>query len=100
MKYQKILAQVQGIEIRNHEHDFEKAASNLYDYDAGIRVEAGVLYKDNDFEDVSKVELFIEGARMGILFSLLSNTPPRFSNSLMSFILLLLLFFSSCGRRM
>ena len=62
----KQLAQVQGVEIRHHEHEFEKADSNENDYDSGIRVEAGVLYNGNDFEDISKVELFIEGANMSL----------------------------------
>ena len=58
----KLVAQVQGVDIRYHGHEFDEAVGNDYDYASGIRVEAGGLYTGNDFEDVSRAELFIEGA--------------------------------------
>ena len=52
---------MQGVSIAYNEHEFEQSDSNRYDYEGGVRVEADVLYTGNDFEDITRTELFIEG---------------------------------------
>ena len=52
---------MQGVNIAYYEHEFEQADGNSYDYESGVRVAADVLYTGNDFEDITRTELFIEG---------------------------------------
>ena len=52
---------MQGVNIAYYEHEFEQADGNIYDYESGVRVAADVLYTGNDFEDITRTELFIEG---------------------------------------
>lgn len=37
------------------------AASNNYDYDGGVLISADGLYKGNDFVDISRASMTLEG---------------------------------------
>ena len=59
---------MQGVNIAYYGHEFDQSDSNRYNYDVGVRVEADSLYTGNDFEDVTRTELFIEGLYLLLLF--------------------------------
>lgn len=52
---------VHGVSISYHSHVFEPTADNSYNYASGIRMEVGKLYNGNDFRDISKAEISVEG---------------------------------------
>lgn len=52
---------INRVEISYLDHKFMPAASNNYDYDSGILISADGLYKGNDFVDVSRASMTLEG---------------------------------------
>ena len=57
-------AQVNKVEIVHHDHKFMPAKHNNYDYDSGVLITAGELYTGNDFVDVEKAQMFLEGEKL------------------------------------
>ena len=51
------------VEILYHDHEFEALNSRFKNlYDAGIQIEPGVYYSNNDFKDVSTSTLYVDVA--------------------------------------
>lgn len=55
---------INSIEIDYLDHKFMAAASNNYDYNSGIVISADGLYKGNDFVDISRATMTLEGKQI------------------------------------
>ena len=54
-------AMVHGVEITYNSHVFEKNFENNWNYNTGVRIKEGGFYGRNDFMDVTKARMYVQG---------------------------------------
>lgn len=52
---------IYGVRFEYYEHDFEKTFENKWNYDKGVKIEENGFYAKNDFYDVTKARLIVQG---------------------------------------
>lgn len=52
---------IYGVRIEHEGHDFERTFDNKWNYDAGVHITETGFYASNDFYDISKARLFVQG---------------------------------------
>lgn len=52
---------IYGVRIEYEEHKFERMFENKWNYDRGVHIMEGGFYAKNDFYDMSKARLYIQG---------------------------------------
>ena len=52
---------IDNIDVRYHQHEFERTFENKIDYSQGLHISSGGFYAYNDFMDLSKAKTTIQG---------------------------------------
>ena len=52
---------IHGVQISYNSHQFEKSFKNNWNYENGLHITEGGFYAGNDFVDMSKAKLYVEG---------------------------------------
>lgn len=70
---------IYGVQINYEEHDFERTFDNKWNYDAGVHITESGFYASNDFYDMTKARLYVQGKQN----SLLSPTSFGFTSQIL-----------------
>lgn len=58
---------IYGVRISYESHDFVKTFDNKWNYGAGVSITEGGFYANNDFYDMTKARLFVQGKILRII---------------------------------
>ena len=52
---------IYGVRFEYHEHEFKKTFENTWNYDQGVVISEGGFYAKNDYQDITKARLIVQG---------------------------------------
>jgi len=64
---------IHGVEIIYNSHKFEKSIENKWDYNTGVHIQEGGFYARNDFVDVTKAKMYVQGKHNAVRYIYLSS---------------------------